>query len=210
MSETETHEFLPTRHSLLTRLKRWDDQEAWREFFDTYWKLIFSVALKAGFPKAEAEDIVQETVLVVAKKMRRFHYDPALGSFKGWLLLNVRSRIADHLRRCRCRIQMVPPSREDTADTRLIERVPDASALDLEALWEQEWRQHLFEAALERVKQKVAVKQFQIFDFCVLQQAPPAKVTALLGIGLGQVYLAKHRVARLIQKEVRRLEQKML
>src|SRR5262245_48540471 len=28
--------WLPTRRSLLQRLKRWDDQESWRDFFDTY------------------------------------------------------------------------------------------------------------------------------------------------------------------------------
>jgi len=32
-------EFIPTRSSLLSRLKRWDDQEGWRDFFDTYWKV---------------------------------------------------------------------------------------------------------------------------------------------------------------------------
>jgi RNA polymerase sigma-70 factor (ECF subfamily) len=48
-------EFLPTRKSLLTRLKSWDDQAGWQEFFETYWRLIFSVAIKAGLTLAEAE-----------------------------------------------------------------------------------------------------------------------------------------------------------
>ena len=56
---TRIDEFLPTRKSLLTRLKNWDDQDGWREFFDTYWKLIYSVGRKAGFTDAEAQDLVQ-------------------------------------------------------------------------------------------------------------------------------------------------------
>ncbi len=60
---------VPTRRSLLSRLKRWEDQDSWREFFDTYWKLIYSVAVKSGLSDQEAEDVVQETVLTVAKKM---------------------------------------------------------------------------------------------------------------------------------------------
>ena len=74
-------EFIPTRHSLISRLKDWDDQESWKEFFDTYWKLLYSVALKSGLSDAEAQDVVQDTIVAVAKKMPEFHFDPALGSF---------------------------------------------------------------------------------------------------------------------------------
>ena len=57
------------RASLLGRLKDWEDQTSWREFFDTYWRLIYTVARKAGLTAAEAQDVVQDTSLVVAKKL---------------------------------------------------------------------------------------------------------------------------------------------
>src|SRR5262245_3171643 len=82
----QTNDLLPTRWSLLSRLKNWDDQESWQEFFDTYWRLIYSVAVKAGLSDVEAQDVVQETVITVAKKLEQFKTDPAHGSFKGWLL----------------------------------------------------------------------------------------------------------------------------
>ena len=56
-------EFLPTRTSLLERLKDWRDNPSWREFFDAYWKLIYGFALHSGLTKAEAEDVVQEAWL---------------------------------------------------------------------------------------------------------------------------------------------------
>ena len=46
---------IPTRQSLLARLKDWNDQEGWRRFFETYWRLIHSTALKAGLTQTEAE-----------------------------------------------------------------------------------------------------------------------------------------------------------
>src|SRR2546426_1004678 len=92
-------EFLATRQSLLGRLTNWDDQESWRDFFETYWKLIYKVALKAGLDETAAQDIVQETMLSVAKTIKGFRYDPAIGSFKGWLLQITRRRIADYLRK---------------------------------------------------------------------------------------------------------------
>ena len=41
---TQTDEtWLPTRQTLLSRLKNWDDQSSWREFFNLYWRLIYGV-----------------------------------------------------------------------------------------------------------------------------------------------------------------------
>src|SRR3954468_4303295 len=80
------NELIPTRQSLLSRLKDWGDQESWTVFFDTYWKLIYHAAMKAGLTEAEAQDVVQETVISVLKSMETFRYDPEKGSFKTWLL----------------------------------------------------------------------------------------------------------------------------
>src|SRR6266478_8450753 len=92
-------EFLRTRRSLLSRLKNWDDQESWRDFFNTYWKLIYGAAIKAGLTHAEAEEAVQETVITVTKKIKDLKYDPALGSFKDWLLNTTRWKINDQFRK---------------------------------------------------------------------------------------------------------------
>src|SRR4051812_5102416 len=88
-----------TRYSLLSRLNNRDDQESWREFFDTYWRLIYSVAIKSGLTRSEAEDIVQETVICVARDIHKFKRDRALGSFRGWLRNIVRWRIGDFFKR---------------------------------------------------------------------------------------------------------------
>ena len=90
---------IPTRQSLISRLKNWEDQVSWQSFFDTYGKLIYSVALKAGLSHAEAQDVVQDTVLVVARKIPDFDYDRARGSFKSWLLLITRRRIEKQLKK---------------------------------------------------------------------------------------------------------------
>ena len=49
----QAEDLIPTRESLLSRLKNWDDQESWRDFFDTYWRLIFNLARKAGLSDAD-------------------------------------------------------------------------------------------------------------------------------------------------------------
>src|SRR6185369_1829817 len=88
-----------TRSSLIGRLRDWEDAGSWQEFFDTYWKLIYSVAIRAGLAETEARDVVQETVVCIAKQMRDGGYDRTRGTFKNWLCLITRRRIIDHLRK---------------------------------------------------------------------------------------------------------------
>src|SRR5215471_21477457 len=92
-------ESILTRQSLLARMRNWSDQVSWQQFFNTYWRLIYGVATQAGLSATEAEDVVQETVLAVAKRIGQFKNDPALGSFKSWLMLITRRRIADQFRK---------------------------------------------------------------------------------------------------------------
>ena len=42
-----------TRQSLLLRLKDHQDQDGWREFFETYWRLIYSVSLSFALMQTE-------------------------------------------------------------------------------------------------------------------------------------------------------------
>ncbi len=194
-------EWIPTRKSLLTRLKNWDDQESWQEFFQTYWRLVYSVALKSGLSDAEAQDVVQETVVSVAKQMRGFKYDPAVGSFKNWLLLITRRRISDHLRKQYQRPPQHIPAKDVEDRTRTIDRIPDPGGPELEALWETEWQKSLLDHALERVRSRVDPKQFQIFDCYALKQWPVKDVAKTFHVTTGQVYLIKHRLSALLKKE---------
>src|SRR6516162_10953459 len=91
------NESIPTRASLLQRLKDLDDKSSWDEFYDLYHDLIFSVARRAGLSETEAVEVVQDTLLSVAKKMPGFTYDPAKDSFKGWLLTLTRWRMRNQL-----------------------------------------------------------------------------------------------------------------
>lgn len=205
----QSDELIPTRRSLLSRLRDWDDQQSWQQFFDTYGKLLYGVAIKAGLNETEAQDVVQETVLAVAKKMPEFNYDPSVGSFKSWLLLITRRRITDHWRK-RGRQPATPNAGkavgEDTARTSTIDRIPDEHNMEIDLIWDDEWQKNLFHTAIQRVRGKVDPKQFQIFDSYVLKQWSVKEVKKILGVSATQVYLAKHRISSLIKKEMKALE----
>ena len=199
---------LATRRSLVDRQANWEDRKHWQEFFDTYWKLIYSAARKSGLTDAEAQEVVQETIITVAKRVEQLRYDPAIGSFKGWLLQIIRWRIADQFRKRQPGQQQRARSQPDRA-TATIERVADSNAVDLDALWEREWQQNLLSAAITRVKKKIDPKQFQIFDCYVRKEWPAQKVADTLRVNVGQVYLARHRVGALLKKEIKTLDKNL-
>ena len=195
-----------TRKSLIARLDNWEDQRTWDEFYKTYWKLIYSVAMKAGLRSEEAFDVVQETILSIAKQSKKNMYDPDKGSFKSWLMNMTRWRINDQFRKRKKDTAMsVGEWGEDGRKTSIIESLEDPKSGTLERLWDVEWKKNLADAALARVKSQVSPKQYQIFDCYVIREWDADKVKSQLGVSMSQVYLAKHRVGKILKKELARL-----
>jgi len=201
---TTTHEpdgelSLQTRHSLLSRLWECDDQAGWRVFFDRYWRLIYGFARKSGMNDADAQDIVQEVMLSVSKSLPDYRRQKG-GSFKGWLLTIVRRRMADHWRARLPKDQLSVPLPEQPSALGADEAV-------LERIWQEEWESRLFETAAQRVQQRVGARNYLIFDMTVRQQTPLRDVCRSLGVNAAQVYLAKHRVGRMMKQEVAALRE---
>ena len=202
-------DLIPTRASLVGRLKDLQDQSSWQEFFDTYWKLIYGVARKAGLSDTEAQDVVQETMASVAKHMPGFRYDPAIGSFKAWLLNMTRWRILSQFRNRGPLRDNRPLGNGSDEVSSTFAKIADPASQNLEGIWEAEWQTNLLEAAMANLKPRIDPKRFQIFDFYVNKGWLPEKVAALFNVSVDQVYLIKHRLIQTIQEEVKRLEKEM-
>ena len=198
--------FAKTRKSLIARLDNWEDQRTWDEFYQTYWRLIYSVAIKSGLRSEEAFDCVQETILSIAKQSKKKLYDPEQGSFKNWLMNMTRWRINDQFRKRKKDTAMTGGSGEEDRKTAVIDRVEDPKGDVLDRLWNVEWKKNLADAALSQVKRQVSPKQYQIFDYYVIKQWDAKKVQDHLGVSMAQVYLAKHRVGSVLKKELAKLD----
>ena len=201
-----------TRKSLIERLNNWEDQRTWNEFYQTYWRLVYSVATKSGLTREEAFDVVQETIIAIARQVQKGQYDPRAGSFKAWLLQMTRWRILDVFRARKRQPSLSNQGNADSEDSQnlAMERLSQEKDNLLESIWDREWRDNISSAALERVKAKVSPRQFQIFDCYVMKGWGVKKTAEALGINAAQVYLAKHRVGNLVKKEIQALENQLL
>ncbi len=207
LAEPGTDSLLPTRQSLLTRLRDWQDQEGWREFFDSYWRLIYNFARKSGLNDADAQEVVQSTFIYLSRRMPNFHYDRARGSFRSWLCVVTRSRISVYRRGEKAdeKVNREPLPGDEKEDMALVEEIPDLAADALDRIWQQEWEQNLLKSAFRRVRSKVTSQQLLIFRTASTGELSAGQVGKKLGVSLAQVYLARHRVGRLLKAEVERL-----
>ncbi len=197
---------IQTRPSLLRRLKT-DDADGWNEFYRIYGKMMRAFAIQSGLTETEADEIVQETAIAMSRHLPEYRYDPKVCKFKTWLLNQAAWRIKDQIKKRHRETAHIagPQVDDDTARTSTINRVPDPASIDLDALFETEWRKNLFAVALERVKEDFTDRQFQIFDLLVLKEWTGTEVAQSLGVTLANVYVTRHRISAAIKKETKRL-----
>src|SRR3989442_3770491 len=164
-AEPCTISLLSTRQSLLSRLRDCQDQDGWREFFDTYRRLIYNVARKSGLGDLEAQEVVQATFIYLSRRMPNFRYEPARGSFKSWLRVVTRSRISVYRRSERTGNAFIrePLPGDGSDDASPLEQFPDPAADVLDEVWQREWEENLLSAAFRRLRSKVSAQQLLIF-----------------------------------------------
>lgn len=198
----DADELIPTRDSLLSRLKDWEDSASWREFFDLYWKLIYNTARKAGLTDSDSQDVVQETLITVSRQIEEFRYNPERGSFKRWLLNTTRWRIQDQFRKRRQqRAEFMVEVGQDLA----LKEVSEASDDSIENHWQADWEKNMIQGAIEQTKRLIPPKHYQVFDLAVLREWPTDQIAVSLQVSSAYVYLIKHRVSARVKKELRKL-----
>jgi len=82
-------------------------------------------------------------------------------------------------------------------------QIADPQGVELEKLWDTEWQKRLIDMALERVKQLVGHRQYQIFYCYVIQEQKAEEVADFLNVSKAQVYVAKNRVGKVFEGELK-------
>ena len=197
---------LETRSSLIQRLKATINGESWEEFFHTYWELIYNVARRAGLSEADAQDIVQETVLKVHNSLDRFEYNRKRGTFKGWLRTVTRSRLNDFFKKQQRRPALNQPLEAIGAE---LQNLEDPEGPEIEKIWDEEWSKNLIQSALNRTKKLTSPKQFQIFKCHYIDEWTVRETCRTLGVNAAQVYMAKQRVGKIFREAIETLQEQV-
>jgi len=183
-----------TRSTLLARVKNRSDASAWEEFYSLYAPLLYRYARTQGLNREAAEDIRDECLAIVAKRMPEFRYQRERGGFKGWLRRIVRYRVIDRLRK---RKEVQP----DTALLSMAEAADDAP----DEVWDRVWRQQHLKHCVELVRDEVSYESYAAFCMLLFDERPVEEVCGKLNMNANQVYKAKSRVLQRVRQRMAEL-----
>lgn len=179
--------------SLLVRARA-NDRTAWERLADLFTPVVYNWVRRGGVPEADAEDVVQDVFLEVARGLARFHKDQPGDSFGGWLRTLTRRRTCDYHRRgplagaggstARAALEQVPDTPHDDADP-----TDDPTA-------------EVVRRGLELIRPEFEPRTWQAFQAVAADGRPAADVAAELGTTVGAVYMAKSRVLKRLREEL--------
>jgi RNA polymerase sigma factor (sigma-70 family) len=192
--------WLPTtRATLLARLRHDPlNDGAWDEFVEHYGRHIYRWCRQWRLQDADAEDVTQEILLKLARKLREFTYNPE-SSFRGWLKTVAHHAWRDFVDgRNRAR---------PTGDERIWELLQSVEARDdLIQKLEEAFDFELLEAAKVQVRLRVAPHTWEAFQLMAIEGRPVAEVAEKLQMQVAMVYVAKSKVKKMLQEEIQKLE----
>jgi len=180
-----------TPASLLERLRRPGEREAWDRFVELYTPFLFYWARRLGLREEDAADLVQDVFAILLTKLPEFTYDPSK-SFRTWLRTVTLNCWRESHRR-----HAAEPRAGAEVDWAALP-APD----DLEALWESEYRQHLARRAMELMRADFEPATWKACCEVVVNGRPAAEVAAELDTTVGAVYAAKFRVLSRLREEL--------
>jgi len=191
---------LPTSPTLLGRLSHLPaDQEAWSQFSERYGRKIYGWCRHWHLQEADAEEVTQEVLLKLARKMATFSYDPTR-SFRAWL-----KTVAHHTWRDFLDSRQKPGA--GSGDTRVLELLQTVAARDdLVDHLDEEFERELLDEALARVRIRVQPHTWEAFRLLALEGKSGAAAGECLGMKVATVYVARSKVQKMLQEEIARLD----
>ena len=189
-----------TSATLLRRLHAFpDDPATWREFTERYGSQVLAWCRYYGLQEADAEDVTQDVLLELAKSMRKFEYD-ASRSFRAWLKTLTYRAWSDFLKKRR-RVQ------QGSGDSQVLQQLEETAAReDLENRLAEEYDRELLEVAIFEIRRRIAPHTWEAFRLLAFEELPGAEVARRLNMKVGNVYVARSSVQKMLKEQLEKLE----
>ena len=187
MTQNSRHPNHTTPPSLLQRIRDHHDDGAWDVFCDVYSPLLYDYCRKRGLQASDAADVVQETLLRIAKGIVKFEYDQSKGRFRDWLYTILHNEIRRMLGR-----------KKPTQELKSI----DNDAVGQDGSWNEHFYEHILKSALERIQPRFETDTWEAFTNVWLKTQAADEVAKLMERSIDFVYLSKSRVLKRLRLEI--------
>jgi RNA polymerase sigma factor (sigma-70 family) len=168
---------------------------AWDRFVRRYHPKIYGWCRAWGVQDADADDVAQDVLAKLTEKMATFRYDQSR-CFRAWLKTITQRVLSDLMagRRRAMGSQTLP----------VLEQV-EARA-DLERRIEEILNRELLDLAILRVRERVAPATWDAFRLTTFDECTGAQAARLLDMPVASIFVAKHRVQKMLKDEIHKLE----
>ena len=204
MRPTLNKSIFQTRHSLLDRVKNPDDSESWREFVNYYDQYIYNILRSLKIPEHDANELCQDIIIKLWKKMPDFVYQKDRGKFRAWLSTVVRNRAFETLKKKKRSLSI-----EEQEDDSSLNNIEDVNGQDVDALIEKEWNNHISRLAWESVKDRFQ-KPVQKVYLLHIDGKSNKEISESCGIHEGSVRTYIARIRKYLREEIEIFNKELL
>lgn len=188
-----------TSLTFLERLCESPDDDGWRRFVDLYAPLIRGWLRRYDISEHDADDLAQETLAVVVRRLGEFQHNQNPGAFRAWLRV-----VAVNQLRVAWRARKPQPVAGDRKVERMLEQLADPSS-GLSQLWDRQHDQFVAQRIMKTIEPQFEPTTWRAFRRVALDGAKAAVVAEELGMSVNAVLLAKSRVLARLRQEMRGL-----
>lgn len=189
-----------TSKTLIDKLKD-GDLVSWDEFYERYHGIIVYVGHSKGLTDDECDDLVQEVMVRFFKRAKTFSFDPGIAKFRTYFSRIVSGKIVDIMRK---RMNTVADISQQAEGCLGIQESPD---VEIDRCILAQWRILILKQAKEILKSKVDTKTYEAFELYAEQQRDINKVCEVLDMSANQVYVAKNRCIKALNKILQELNE---
>lgn len=185
-----------TRVTLLMRVKNQDDSAAWKEFVSYYRPFIHMVFHQMHLGSMEFDDLVQEILIKIWKKLPEHIYDKDRARFRTWLSRLIRNVVLNYLRANRRRDRKHAAVADGSAAGRMVL----VEEPEIEDIIRKEWTLYIVKLAIERIKPLFSERSFTAFTMS-MEGHSTEQIAQELGLKPNSVVKLKSRLkGRLVQE----------
>lgn len=173
--------------------------QAWQAFVDRYEPRIRGWCRRWRLQSSDADDVLQDVLVRLFASLREFRYDPAR-SFRRWLRTVAMHAWCDIAAARRRELGL-----EETAITQRNRFIP-ATQQQAVPRTDEGQEHELLEKVSRRVQGRVKPSTWEAFRLTAIEGLTGVEAARRMGIRVAHVFVAKHRVLKMLREEIRILE----
>jgi len=189
-----------TSASLLERVRASSDADSWQRLVAIYDPLVRGWLRRHVLAEHDVDDVTQEVMSVVVRRLAEFQHNGRIGAFRTWLKTITANCLRDHWRRGK----NLPRAAGESGFEGILSQLADPGS-ELSRIWDLDHDRHVARQLLHVLRGEFEPRTWNAFQRTALEGASASDVAAELGLSTNAVFIARSRVLARLRQEAAEL-----